>query len=204
MAKRSIASFAPILFFGILGSQYGAAAQDSPELRARLTKVLTAYRCSVTADLVEIQSRPHPEREDNRYLILESRQHPEFYAQCAFFDKDRQIHCEAASGFYSKPTARFITGDKRAVLAQLGFSTDDSKGNFVVERTLEDKSSLASIAELLLVTLVRVFDFEATDTLMFNAPLLGIAPGDLAPVVRPPSCINVSELRPDFAKTVLL
>jgi hypothetical protein len=165
---------------------------DPPELRERLAKVLATYHCPVTAYLSEIHAKPHPEDEQNRYLILSAQRHPEFYVQCAFFNEDTAVHCEAASGFYNAKIASFATPAKRAILARLGFSTDSSKGNFVAEWEVNDRSTASDIAEVLIATLVRVFDFAADDKLAFNAPLLGLHKDTLTTL--PHSCAAVSGL----------
>jgi hypothetical protein len=48
--------------------------------------------------------------------------------QRLFFDDDRQIRCEGASGFYYPEIKGHVTATKGEVVAELGFSTDASAG----------------------------------------------------------------------------
>lgn len=91
--------------------------------------------------------------------------------QCIFQDEDRQIYCEAASGFYlyRDKIGSFATPRRLDALARLGFSTDDSKGNFSLDRPFNGSDETAT---LMIETLARVFDFDASDVMEYAAPLL--------------------------------
>ena len=91
--------------------------------------------------------------------------------QCHFFDDDQQIRCEGASGYYEPEIKDFAAAAKRQALAELGFSTDASAGNFAQERPV-DVGSLGEIARLIIATLVRIYDLKIGDTLEYYAPLL--------------------------------
>jgi len=148
--------------------------RNEPPLPQRLDTLQSKYRCPITAYLTEIHRRPLAKKD--RYLILWSAGRPEFYVQCMFFDKDREIHCEAASGYYGEKIAGFATPTKLAALAALGFSTDASAGNFVQERPAADVEALYDIAGMLVESLVRVYDMGTADLLLHNAPLAPLAP----------------------------
>ena len=68
-----------------------------------------------------------------RSLIVWAKDRDEYYVQCLFFDDDRQILCEGASGYSYDEIKRYVTATKGEVLAELGFSTDASAGNFARE-----------------------------------------------------------------------
>ncbi len=152
-------------------------AKGEPPLQRRLEILESKYRCPITAYLTEIHHRPSPEQD--RYLILWRAGRPELYVQCAFFDDDRQIHCEAVSGYYGEPIAGFITPAKLTALAALGFSTDASAGNFVQERAAPDGEALYDVAGMLVETLARVYDLATIDELLHEAPLAPALPRTL-------------------------
>ena len=152
------------------GSPNGAGLQDN-DLAAQQAK----YRCLITAYLAAIHRAPFNGERD-RFLILNSAGRAGRYVQCAFFDGDKQLHCEAASGFYWSEIARFMSPARVAVVAALGYSTDASQGNFVQEHPVPDAHALYEIAGLLVETLVRVYELQANDTLEFVAPLVVSAP----------------------------
>lgn len=112
-----------------------------------------------------------PPKLEDRYLILWSKRKPEYYVQCLFHDEDRQIYCEAASGFYryADRVGGFATLQRIDALASLGYSTDGSKGNFSLDR---DFHGAEEIATLMLATLARVFELSDRDILEFNSPHL--------------------------------
>jgi hypothetical protein len=148
-----------------------------PPLQQRLDTLQSKYRCPITAYLSEIHRRPLKEKD--RYLILWISPRPEIYVQCMFFDDDRQIHCEAASGYYGEKLPSFMTPSKFAALAAFGFSTDAAVGNFVHERAVPDVDALYDIAGLLIETLVRVYDMAIDDVLRYQAPLVPSPPRPL-------------------------
>lgn len=198
MARRVLAL--PIL---ILLSLSGSAAaesgrpsrDDGPELRERLAQAFGTYRCAVTAYLSEIHLKPF--RLKDRYLILSPRQHPDFFVQCIFFDAhDGGIRCEAASHFYNPAIASRETPDRLAILAGLGFSTDGSKGNFFFERQMKDASTISDVAEVMIATLVRYFDYDSEEQLSFTAPLLGTKHDK--PLTPSSTCTSISALRGDL------
>ncbi|HEY3638748.1 MAG TPA: hypothetical protein VGK90_11405 [Rhizomicrobium sp.] len=93
----------------------------------------STYHCAVTASIARIHAHPHPEQM-YRYLVLENAV-THRYVQCLFFDSDRQMLCEAWSGWWeqknSGPKFRSpLAPEQLAALSKLGFSMDVSHGNF--------------------------------------------------------------------------
>jgi hypothetical protein len=142
-----------------------AAAHDARQIAAFVDK----WRCPVAAYLRGIHQLP-PTNND-RYLILWAKGRPAFYVQCIFHDDDRQIFCEAASGFYRYPdrVGNFVTPARLEALAGLGFSTDGSKGNWAQDGDFHGGDDTAT---LMLETLARVFAANGDDVLEWSAPLL--------------------------------
>ncbi len=97
--------------------------------------------------------------------------------QCLFFDDDKQIRCEGASGYYSNEIKRYVTETKGEVLAELGFSTDASAGNFARELRVDELGTRA-IAKLITELLARVYDLGTSDGLAYYAPLLSSKKGN--------------------------
>lgn len=148
----------------------GLAARAEPAaLQHRLDALQEKYRCPITEYLLAIRRRPLARK--RRFLVL-SPLIAEGYVQCLFFDKDRQIDCEAASGYYDPDMADVKTPAKLAALAALGFATDASAGNFVQQRPVSSDGALYDVAGMLVETLARVYDLDPDDLLRFDAPLV--------------------------------
>jgi len=141
------------------------AAPDARPIAAFIDK----WRCPVAGNLRRIHQLPPAN--DDRYLILWAKRRPAFYVQCIFHDDDRQIYCEAASGFYryADRVGSFATAARLNALGSLGFSTDGSKGNWTREGDFQGADDTAT---LMLETLARVFAATADDDLLWSAPLL--------------------------------
>ena len=82
--------------------------------------------------------------------------------------------CEASSGFYDtappEPRSHLPAGAV-AALGRLGFSTDDSAGNFQIWFDVPDPPDFDRIADFTLKTLHDAYDARAGVQLAFNAPL---------------------------------
>jgi hypothetical protein len=113
---------------------------------------LATYLCPIADYLAEITRKPMTPHE--RFLIVWAIDREEYYVQCLFFDDDRQIRCEGASGCYDGIKG-IATATKDEVLAELGFSTDASEGNFARELRVDELGTRA-IAKLIIEPLARV------------------------------------------------
>lgn len=125
--------------------------------------------CEILGYLSAIRSQPMTPRD--RYLVVEVAERPG-YVQCLFFDNDRKILCEAASGAYDKPGSHYVAADKLATLARLGFSLDGAKGNYQQRRAIRSGASLPKIADLLIRTLHDVYDVAPDHHFRYQAPLV--------------------------------
>jgi hypothetical protein len=110
---------------------------------------------------------------------------PNDYVQCVFDTRTRML-CEAASGFYdglpAVPRSRRLPASAVAALGRLGFSTDDSAGNFQIWLDVADPPDFNAIADFTLKILHDVYDARAGVTLAFNAPLAPHPTGKCVPV----------------------
>ncbi|MGH6796054.1 MAG: TY-Chap domain-containing protein [Methylocella sp.] len=167
----------------------------------RTEALLATYLCPIAEYLEEIretQMTPH-----ERFLIVWAKDREEYYVQCMFFDNDKQIHCEAASGYYYEPAKGFVTAEKRETLAELGFSTDASAGNFARELRLDDRGTRL-VAKLIIATLARVYDLGPSDKLEYTAPLLSAERVNPV-IVDPERCpVPTSSLRRALALSAIL
>lgn len=181
MFKHILASVLSIAIFT------SSTLADSDEERMR--QLYDLYQCPIFSYLTAIH-RTRFKSEQDRFLILEiSDPRGGRYGQCAFFDKDRQIHCEAASPYYEKRLKGYFTADRLKLLGTLGYTTEASSKNYYIERPAAGGKALYEIAGLLVETLGRVFDMQLDELLVYHAPLLKRPPkqnslrGFCAPVV---------------------
>jgi hypothetical protein len=134
----------------------------------RTEALLATYLCPIADYLAEIRRKPMTPHE--RFLIVWAKDHEEYYVQCMFFDDDQQICCEGASGYYYPEIKGYVTATKDEVLAELGFSTDASAGNFARELCVDELGTRA-IAKLIVELLARAYDLGTSDKLEYYAPL---------------------------------
>ncbi len=154
---------------------------ENPRDRERTEALLATYLCPIADYLAEITRTPMTPHE--RFLIVWAKGREEFYVQCLFLDDDTQILCEAASGYYFDEIKGYATTAKREILAQLGFSTDASAGNFQRELRV-DEQGIRAVAKLIIEVLARVYDLRTSDNLEYTAPLLSSKKGN--PVIADP------------------
>jgi hypothetical protein len=152
-----------------------AVAVDKPGEARFLARNL----CPIGQILNAIRAKPWKSKDElNRYLILSPKGRPGAYAQCAFFDGGDSVHCEVASPYYV-PLNHPPDIARRPAVARLGYSLDDSKGNYVREFKLDDEKS-PPLAEFMLRSLYESFLAEPDERVKFDAPLVkGLPPGEV-------------------------
>jgi hypothetical protein len=110
--------------------------------------------------------------------------HPENYAQCRFPAK-RKLLCEAASGFFvdapGKPRTAYLPSGAIAALGRLGFSTDDSEGNFRLDIDVSEPPDFTAIAELMPRALHDAYGAGVETKLGFHAPYARRSTGGCVP-----------------------
>jgi hypothetical protein len=150
-----------------------------------------AYRCAVVDIIARIHARSDVEQ--NRFFILSVEDKPSAnYVQCIFEDDhDSRMYCEAASGFYERapgaPPSTFVPPRAREALGTLGFSTDDSKGNFALETDVAGIADYGRVADLMLEALYSAYGARARSVIEVHAPLL-----DQPEILRPLACPAIS------------
>lgn len=135
---------------------------------------LAAYRCEVVNRLERIYVTGDTAKSRNRFLAVSLAKHPESYVQCIFFDNQTQVNCEASSGYYrtkaGAPRLFWLPRASIAALARIGFSTDDSAGNFVREFSIGARPDLNALADFMLEALHDAYGARAESGLKFSAP----------------------------------
>ena len=163
LRKVGLTAWAILLSTAIASAQTGT-------LRAFLAE----YRCPVVDRLDRIFDHPKPTDYLDRFLAVTLLGHPHGYVQCMFTANRTRILCEASSGYhYDKegaPRTFFLPRQAIAALGKLGFSTDDSRGNFRYEAGIGAPPDLNVIADLILTALHDSYGARAGETLRFNAP----------------------------------
>ncbi|MEZ5826910.1 MAG: hypothetical protein R3D30_07310 [Hyphomicrobiales bacterium] len=166
-----------ITFAGPAAAQSGGIPVEQDDAMTLHTFLLT-YRCAVVERLQMIHD--NRDRKRDRFIVLAMRLRPQSYVQCIFLDGDRRVLCEASSGFYATPAVQDrsyrLPEYRVAALARLGFSTDDSEGNFQKLITFDGEPDLAVIADLILSTLYEVYDARIGSNLEWVSPLADIDP----------------------------
>jgi hypothetical protein len=172
-----VAVIVGITFAAPVAAEPGRLQMQDDDAMTLRTFLLT-YRCAVVERLQIIHE--NREREMDRFLILALKFKPQSYVQCLFLDGDRRMLCEASSGFYATPEVvdrqYWLSPERVATLAQFGFSTDDSHGNFQRMIEFEGEPDFAAIADLILSTLYEVYDARAGSQLEWKSPLADIDP----------------------------
>jgi hypothetical protein len=143
-----------------------------PEQADTIGKFIAQYRCPVVERLERIYAKGDPKKHVDEYLIIDVRGVPEHYVQCLFFARGK-LYCEAASGFYTskiKSDRSYLPRSAILALEQLGFSIDDSEGNFKIELDVGDRPDFVGIAELMLRAMHAAFEAAADTKLDFQAP----------------------------------
>jgi hypothetical protein len=165
--RRVAAMFAHVvLTIAILTIPIATAAPDAGGYQ----ELFRRYHCAVVDRLEQIyELGDHPDQD--AFLIIDFPDRPQDYVQCAF-DSETKILCEASSGFFfTEPRSYWLPPEAVAALGRLGFSTDDSAGNFRIWIDVTDPPDLNAIADIMLKALHDGYGARADRELRFNAPL---------------------------------
>jgi hypothetical protein len=180
MRVRRLAMAVVLLSFAGISWTTALAQEPTP-----MERLLGQYRCPVVDRLERIYAAGDPKKHPNEYLIIDIPPHPETYVQCVFYAQ-RKVYCEAASGYFldtpDKPRTMRLPASAVDALGRLGFSTDDSKGNFSLDLDIAEPPDFNAIAELMLRALHDAYGAEADTRLRFHAPYARRAAGKCEPV----------------------
>jgi hypothetical protein len=154
----------------VLLSSTAACAEE----RASLRSLLVVYRCPVVDRLERVYDSGDRSGHKDRYLAVTVPEHPHGYVQCMFYDNATRLLCEASSGFYfdkpGEPRTFRLDAEAIAALGRLGFSTDDSQGNFRARWRVGRSPDFNAIADFILTALHDAYGARAESNLSFNAP----------------------------------
>jgi len=172
---------AALLAFAASMNLVTAAAQEPTPLE----RFLDQYRCPVIDRLERIYAVGDPDKHRDEYLIIDIPTQSETYVQC-IFHASHKLYCEAASGYFldapGQPRTRRLPARAIDALGRLGFSTDDSKGNFNVDLDIGEPPDFKSLADLMLKALHDAYGAEAETKLRFHAPYARRATRKCVPV----------------------
>jgi len=137
-------------------------------------KFRAQFRCEVVNRLERIYGFGDRSKHQDRFLSITVPEHRHGYVQCMFYEGGRKLICEAASGFFlskpEEPRLYRLSDEKIDQLRSLGFSDDDSRGNFRHYSDVESSPNFNRIADFLLAALHQGYDANAQSRLQFNAP----------------------------------
>jgi hypothetical protein len=139
---------------------------------------VATYHCALMLHMAALED-PKVSRDstENRFVILanEDASSEENYTQCIISPDNSEIYCEAASGFYltapGQPRTAHLSQSAKTSLARLGFSMDDSNGNFQWRRSTNGKPDLAALADFMLSVLHDVFAARRSSGMTVTSPL---------------------------------
>jgi T3SS (YopN, CesT) and YbjN peptide-binding chaperone 3 len=141
---------------------------------ASFRALLVEYRCPVVDRLEQIYKAIDHAHPQNLFLIVYLGGRPQDYVQCVF-DSRMEMLCEAVSGYFDskpdEPRAYRLPANSIAALGRLGFSTDDSAGNFRIWFGVPEPPDLNRIADFILKALHDGYGARVGGKLEFNAPL---------------------------------
>jgi len=163
-----IRAFRPAFLAGLLflAPAVSHAAAVDPELEALRARLY----CPILAYLRAIHAHAPTPRE--RFLAVEWRGHDGYYVQCLFYNRDRGLICEVASGSWQRPPAQLVPAERLPSLAALGFSTKGEKRNFQRRRRVTGPESLAETADTMVRAFREVYDAGANEGFTMIAPLV--------------------------------
>jgi hypothetical protein len=148
--------------------------------------LLVEYRCPVIDRLEQVYAAGDPASSRHRFLAIEVPHAMQAYVQCIFHDNNTKLCCEAASGFYLDGPGEARTFHHPpaviAALGRLGFSTDDSAGNFNVDLDVPNPPNFNTLADFMLKALHDGYGARADMKLQFNAPFAPHATSKCIPV----------------------
>ncbi|MCC0055806.1 MAG: hypothetical protein H6883_06690 [Rhodobiaceae bacterium] len=146
-----------------------------------LEDLISEYRCPLIEKLEKTHMAYRAVAGRDRFLSVSVPEHPHGYVQCLFHDGNRQLHCEAASGYFSAQQYR-LPADRVAALGRLGFATGVSDANYGIDFDMPLNPDFDRLARLLLTALHDGYGARAATRLRINAPFVPSAAPACAPV----------------------
>lgn len=160
-------------------------AVRAEDAAASFRELLVQYRCPVVDRLEQIYAAAGTSDPQNPFLIIDFAGRPQDYVQCVF-DSTTRMLCEASSGFYydapGKPRTYRLPPSAIAALGRLGFSIDDSAGNFKIWLDISNPPDFNRLADFMLKALHDGYGARAGVSLRFSAPLAPHATSKCIPV----------------------
>jgi hypothetical protein len=154
--------------FVIAATLHAPTAAPAEDAAATFHGLLVEYRCLVVDRLEQIYQASASADPQNVFLIVDLAGRPQDYVQCVF-DTPTRMLCEASSGYYydapTEPRSYRLPPSAIAALGRLGFSTDESAGNFQIWFDVAEPPDLNAIADFILKALHDGYRVRAGTTL---------------------------------------
>lgn len=165
MRHRCSTKAAAVLSIALCSS--AALGEEADRLRA----FIASHHCEIVGRLGQIHASTDRKA---RYIILSDTNRPEHYVQCLFIEGDTRMLCEVASGFYrvkqGEERVKLVLPQGLSALERLGFSADDSEGNFQVFANTATTADFPAVADLMLTALYRGYEKRQPPRLTIDAP----------------------------------
>jgi len=176
-------TFLVLLALGASGSVSIAYSQEDRGYQSFRDR----HHCEILQRLARLQVH---KAKRNRFIIVGKTFVEDHFAQCLFESSGKRVLCEASSGFFIRRrlggSGYRPSGATVAAIARLGFSTDDSEGNFQRVMDAETPTQLSAVADLLLATLYEAYGAREGTALTIKAPLAPLKRSERA------SCVPLS------------
>jgi hypothetical protein len=154
----------------------GVCGAAGAETRTSERMFVDEHMCELTVRVEQIRNSRLPGRplRKDRFIILSAGTDQHRFVQCIFFEGDRKILCEAASGHYATRHGRsrdsVVGPGEVAALKELGFDTSEQAGNFQIELDATKPRALNRVAELILTALFRGYGAHPGAKVSYTAP----------------------------------
>lgn len=177
-ASSTLGAIARLLVMGIalVAARQAAVAADQSELRYFVAE----HKCAIVERLMLLQAR---RRTRDRFIIIQVEPGGQHYVQCLFHDgqpRQNRMLCEASSGYFGPKIAQNssfqLSQEALATLAELGFDTGSTTGNYRQEITYTSVKDFDRIATMLLSALYSAYGGRLDKKVTITAPLARVNP----------------------------
>jgi hypothetical protein len=162
------------------------AAARAEDAATTFHDLLVQYRCPVVDRLERVYEAGDPASSHDRFIAITVPHVAQAYVQCMFHNNNTKLYCEAASGYYydapGAPRTFRQPANAIAALGRLGFSADDSAGNFNIDLDVASPPDFSVLADFMLKALHDGYGARADMKLEFNAPFAPRATSKCTPV----------------------
>lgn len=159
-----------VLFMWTGLSAFDAAVADDEIIVPRMGAFVDDLQCPVTATINAIHRSPRQADGLNRYIIV-AIDFGQRYVQCRFLGEDKEILCEASSGYFAPRKHKLkISKQQRAAITAEGFVAEQH-GNFSQTIKISRADDIEVVSRMLLRTLEKGYDRKEIDGVSIKATI---------------------------------